>query len=346
MWPSFVLILPFKMGFLDKGEEYNRGTCGFFYLPGGFPLLTVSERKVLLADLAMIFMAIFWGSGYGVSHMLLRQMSPLWLISLRFILSAVLVTAIFWRRVLLLTRKDMILSTLGGLILAGGFIFHILGLNLTTPGKQGFIQSTSVIMVPIMYAMIYKRSPGLFGFLGAVLTTLGLLVMAFTPGMTFNLGDTFSLLLAFFVALNVVSVGNFSRRMDPLGYAVVSFIAAAIIISVFAILFEPFPELTGLGSSFWKNLVYVVVMVTVMPFLIQPMAQRYSPDTHAAILQSTECLWGYAIAIAIGEEMLNWQVFLGGMIIFLGVMVTESEIYFRKRQERRKASQVDLPEQA
>ncbi|MBN1334083.1 MAG: EamA/RhaT family transporter, partial [Synergistales bacterium] len=84
----------------------------------------------------------------------------------------------------------------------------------------------------------------------------------------------------------------------------------------------------------------------VMPFLIQPMAQRYSPDTHAAILQSTECLWGYAIAIFIGEEMLNWQVFLGGMIIFFGVMVTESEIYFRKRQERRKASQVDLPEQA
>ena len=289
----------------------------------------------------MLFIAVFWGSGYGVSHMLLKQISPLWLISLRFIASAFLVTTIFWRRVLLLTRKDMLFACVGGLILAGAFIAHILGLNLTTPGKQGFIQSTSVIMVPVFYSIIYRKSPGLFGFVGALLTTLGLLVMAFTPGMTFNLGDTLSLVLALFVAFNVISVGNFSRRMDPLGYAVVSFLSSAVIITFFAILFEPFPNLTGLGSSFWINLGYVIIMVTVVPFLIQPMAQRYSPDTHAAILQSTECLWGYAIAIAIGEELLNWQVFLGGMIIFLGVLVTESEMFFRKQGQK---DQMSSPE--
>ena len=297
-------------------------------------MLTVTDRKVVLADLAMVFIAIFWGSGFGVSNMLLRQISPLWLISLRFIFSAILVVVIFWRRVLLLTRKDMVLASFGGLILAGAFIAHILGLNITTPGKQGFIQSTSVIMVPIFYAILYRKSPGLLSFLGAILTTLGLLVMAFTPGMTFNLGDALSLVLALFVAFNVLSVGNFSRRMDPLGYAVVSFISSAVIITAFAIIFEPFPKLGGLGLSFWTSLAYVIVMVTVVPFLIQPMAQRYSPDTHAAILQSTECLWGYAIAIAIGEEMLNWQVLLGGMIIFLGVMVTESEMFFKKRNNR------------
>jgi drug/metabolite transporter (DMT)-like permease len=61
------------------------------------------------------------------------------------------------------------------------------------------------------------------------------------------------------------------------------------------------------------------------------MAQRYSPETHASILQSTECLWGYAIAIFLGEEVLNLQVLLGGMIIFLGVLVTESEMFFQKK---------------
>lgn len=297
-------------------------------------MLTGTDKRVVLADLAMVFIAIFWGSGFAVSNMLLRQVTPLWLISLRFIFSAIIVTLIFWRRLLLLTRKDMVLASFGGAILAGAFIAHILGLNITTPGKQGFIQSTNVIMVPIFYAMIYRKSPGMFSLIGAVITTIGLLVMAFTPGMAFNMGDVLSLVLALFVAFNVLSVGNFSRRMDPLGYAVVSFISSAIIITLFAILFEPFPPLGGLGVSFWKNLIYVVLMVTVIPFLIQPMAQRYSPDTHAAILQSTECLWGYAIAIFLGEEMLNWQVFLGGMIIFLGVLVTESEMFFKRKTEK------------
>lgn len=294
-------------------------------------MFSVSDKKVFFADLAMVLIAVFWGSGFGVSNMLLRHISPLWLISIRFVASAVIVTLIFWRRVLLLTRKDIVLASLGGLILAGAFISHILGLKLTTPGKQGFIQSTSVIMVPIFYAILYKRSPGILGFLGAILTTLGLLIMAFTPGMTFNLGDTLSMVLALFVAFNVLAVGNFSRRMDPLGYAVVSFISSAAIITAFALLFEPFPRLTGLGSPFWGSLTYVILMVTVGPFLIQPMAQRYSPETHASILQSTECLWGYAIAISLGEEVLNLQVLLGGMIIFLGVLVTESEMFFKKK---------------
>lgn len=282
----------------------------------------------------MVLIAVFWGSGFGVSNMLLRHISPLWLISIRFIASAVIVTLIFWRRVLRLTKHDIVLAALGGLILSGAFIFHIIGLKLTSPGKQAFIQSTSVILVPIFYAVLYKRSPGIFSFIGAVLTTFGLLIMAFTPGMRFNLGDTFSLGLALFVAFNVLAVGNFSRRMDPLGYAVVSFISSAAIITAFAFFLEPFPNLSGMGSTFWGSLAYVILMVTVVPFLIQPMAQRYSPETHASILQSTECLWGYAIAISLGEEVLNLQVLLGGMIIFLGVLVTESEMFFEKKGQK------------
>ena len=290
-------------------------------------MLRVSDKKVLFADIAMVMIAVFWGSGFGVSHMLLRHITPLWLISLRFVGSALIVMSIFRKRLSLLSGKDFLLAFVGGLILAGAFIFHILGLNITTPGKQAFIQSTNVIMVPALYSVIYRKSPGLAGAAGAVLTTLGLLVMAFTPGMTFNLGDLLSLGLAFFVALNVLSVGNFSRRMDPIGYAVVSIVSSALVITAFAILFEPFPDMHGLGVPFWTGLSYVVVMVTVIPFLIQPMAQRHSPDTHAAILQSTECLWGYAIAVFMGEEVLNRQVLLGGMVIFIGIIVAESDMF-------------------
>jgi len=300
--------------------------------------LNSPDRKVIFADLAMVMIAVFWGSGFGVSHFLLKSMSPLWLISFRFMLSSVVVVLIFWRRISRLSKGQIILSSLGGLNLAASFLFQILGLMFTTPGKQGFIQSTNVIMVPIIFAFLYRRSPGFLSIVGALVTTAGLLVMAFTPGMAFNLGDTLSMGLAFSVALHVIIVGNLSRRMDPLAYAVVSFISAAFITTFCAILFEPFPAITGLGGHFWMTFVYVSIMVTVVPFLIQPMAQRYSPDTHAAILMSTESLWGYAIAIFIGEEILNLQVLFGGLIIFLGVMVTESELFFSRVGNKGKSS--------
>jgi hypothetical protein len=51
---------------------------------------------------------------------------------------------------------------------------------------------------------------------------------------------------------------------------------------------------------------------------------------------STESLWGYAIAISMGEEALNFQVLLGGLVIFAGVLVTESELFIMKQAKKRK----------
>ncbi|MBN1332228.1 MAG: DMT family transporter [Synergistales bacterium] len=293
------------------------------------------ENKVIFADLAMLFIAIFWGSGYGVSHMLLRHMTPLWLISFRFFFSSILVMMVFRKRLTLLTRKDMFLACLGGVILSGVFISHILGLAITTPGKQSFIQCVHVVMVPVFYALFYRRSPGLLNLLGAVITTAGLLVMAFTPDMSFNAGDLLSLVLALFIALHVLAVGNFCRRMDPLGLGVVQFLSASFIIIIFALISEPLPKMGDLTFNFWVGFSYVVVMVTVIPFLIQPMAQRYSPDTHAAILMATEGLWGYFIAVVMGEETLNSQVLLGGIVIFIGVMLVESQMFLRRNIEEK-----------
>lgn len=292
----------------------------------------------------MLMIAVFWGSGFGVSSFLLKSMSPLWLLSLRFLLSAVVVIAIFWKRISRLSGKHIFLSCLGGFSLAVTFLFQILGLVYTTPGKQSFIQSVNVIMVPVMFAIIYRRSPGKLSTAGAVVTTAGLLVMAFTPGMSFNVGDTLSLGLAFAVAFHVILVGNLSRRMDPLAYAVVSFVSAAFMTTLVAFLFEPFPPLGQLDVSFWGLFLYVSIIVTVVPFLIQPVAQKYSPDTHAAILMSTESLWGYAIAILMKEEMLNLQVLLGGLIIFAGVLVTESELLFADQADKLRRKRNELNE--
>jgi len=238
---------------------------------------------------------------------------------------------IFRKRLSLLSRRDLILASLCGVILSGIFISHILGLAITTPGKQSFIQCVHVVMVPAFYALLYRRSPGLLNFLGAVITTIGLFIMAFTPGMSFNSGDLLSLVLALFIALHVLAVGNFCRRMDPLGLGVVQFLSATVIIVVFAGIFEPVPDFGLLPGSFWRGLIYVILMVTVLPFLVQPVAQRFSPDTHAAILMATEGVWGYMIAVVIGEEILNGQVLLGGLVIFAGVMVVESEMFLSRR---------------
>jgi drug/metabolite transporter (DMT)-like permease len=282
----------------------------------------------------MFVAAVFWGSGFGTTNWLLGFMSPLWLLAVRFAASAAILWVVFRKRVMQLGRKDLFLGVFLGGLLAASFVTHILGLLFTTPGKQSFIAGSNVVIVPFLYALFYRRMPSIIATAGAVLTTVGLLVMAFTPGMTFNVGDALSLLLAFGIALHVLAVGNLSRRMDPVALTVVQMAAAGFILIFSAAFFEPLPFFRDVPMAAWGGILYVVLFVTVIPFLIQTVAQRYSPETHAAILLSLESPSGYVFAVLIGQEILNAQIVLGGLIILSGVFLAEMETFLRKRLGR------------
>ncbi len=294
-------------------------------------VLELDERKrVLLADGAMFTIAIFWGSGFGVTSWLLGFFSPMWLLTARFMLSTAILLVLFRKRLRFLGRRDILLGCFLGFLLFLTFVAHIIGLVFTTAGKQSFIASSNVVMVPFLFALFYRRWPSIIATVGAFLTTAGLLVMAFTPGMTFNFGDFLSLVLAFGIALHVLVVGNLSRRMDPIALTVIQLASATVFLLASAIFFEPFPDVSAIAPAALLGLVYVAVFVTVIPFLVQTVAQRFSPEVHAAILLSLEGPFGYVIAVMIGQEVLNSQVVLGGVIILLGVILAECDTFLRR----------------
>lgn len=294
--------------------------------------------KVLFADVAMLITAVLWGSGFGATDWLLDFLSPLWLMSIRFGLGAAVMVLLFGGRVKTLSRRDLSLGASLGVLLSSTFVAHVFGLLMTSPGKQSFIAGSNVVMVPFLYALVYRRFPSCVAVLGASITTAGLLVMAFTPGMAFNLGDVMSVFLAIGIAFHVLAVGFLSRRMDPVALTVVQTVATAVILVIVALVFEPFPMLDLIPPRAWAGLIYVVLFVTVIPFTIQTVAQRYSPEIHAAILLSMESPFGYAIALATGREAMNGQIILGGLIILVGVLMAESETFLKRRIESSHAS--------
>ena len=193
-------------------------------------------RRIWWADMGLVGIAVFWGSGFALSDLLIQTISPLWLLSARFLLSSALLLPLFWKRLLGEERRLLGAASLVGILLGLTYAVHIYGLVLSTPGKQAFIQSSSVALVPLLYGLWYGRWPSRVATLGALITTAGLFVLGFTPGMLFNAGDALSLLLAFLVALNVMAVGYLSRRMDPLALAVTQILACTVLLTAGALL--------------------------------------------------------------------------------------------------------------
>lgn len=132
-----------------------------------------TRRKAYLADGALLLVAIFWGSNFVIMKEALEEITPFTYLGLRFTLAFLLLLLFFWRRLMRATLHDILVGSLVGLFLSTGFIIQTLGLLHTTPAKSGFITGTSVIMVPFLYYLLTRVSPGWWSFIGGVLAKIG-----------------------------------------------------------------------------------------------------------------------------------------------------------------------------
>lgn len=278
-------------------------------------------RKSILADGTILLVALLWGAGYPVSDFLLQEMGPLWLTTIRLGIAALVMTVLFRERVARVERRLLLPAAGAGIVIASLFLLQVFGLLYTTPGRQAFIGGTNVVMVPLLYSLLYRKRPAPAGLLAALLCSAGLMVMAFTPGMSFNRGDVLSCLLAFSIALDILVIGHLCRVMDPMALAVFQVDFAALAVASAALLFEPFPE-ASLSIPGWAGLLYLVFGLTLFAFWAQNAAQRTADETHAAILLSLEGPFGYILSIAAGREPLSGQVLTGGIVILAGVFLS------------------------
>ena len=278
-------------------------------------------RKSILADGMMLLVAFLWGAGYPVSDFLLQEMGPLWLSAIRLGIAALVMTCLFRKRIARVERRLLLPAAGAGLVIASLFLLQVFGLIFTTPGRQAFIAGTNVVMVPLLFSLLYRRRPRASGLMAALLCSAGLMIMAFTPGMSFNRGDALSCLLAFSIAVDVIVIGYLCRLMDPMALAVFQVDFAALAVGLAAVLFEPFPEVS-LSLPGWAGLAYLVFGLTLFAFWAQNAAQRHCDDTHAGILLSLEGPFGYILSVAGGREPMNGQVLAGGIVILAGVFLS------------------------
>ena len=217
-------------------------------------------------------------------------------------------------------------------VLTGVFISMTFGLVYSTASKQAFIGGLNVILVPLFVWVIYRSRPSIWIFAGAAVTTAGLSIMGFTPGMEFNFGDFLSFIMAVFYALQVLAAGFGARRVEPYRLVALHIIMLAGVMTVIALIFEPIPDISAFSLKIWATILCVSLGNTILCFIIQFKAQRITPESHVAVIFSLEGLFGYMVAVLSGQDPFHLQGAAGGMLVILGMIITESEIFIKRRK--------------
>jgi drug/metabolite transporter (DMT)-like permease len=281
------------------------------------------NHSVLWADIGLLATAVVWGAAFAVLKDTLNTFQPMTLLAVRFALAAMILSMIFIRRVSRMRWVDLKAGFIVGFLLFLGFIAQTYGLVYTTAGKNAFLTTTCVVVVPFMGWVLTRRFPGFHAFLsaGLCIAGVGFLTLGGEGVGGFNKGDALTLLCAVFYSAQLMSIDHYAKRMDPILLAVTQMVAMVVFCGIFAIPFETWP--TDISVRGLMGMAYLVLFATVLAFAVQMTAQRHSPPTHVSLILSTESFFGALTGVVFLGERFTGKMTLGAAFVFGAILVAE-----------------------
>lgn len=280
--------------------------------------------KTLLWDLSLLLVAMVWGGGFVVTKNALDVMTPLYFLAVRFMIAGLLMVAIFLPRLRKASWKDIRNSCIVGIFLSLGFITQTFGAHLTTPAKSSFITGLNVVLVPFIMILFTKKFPGKKAFVVAAIAFLGLSLISVNEQLSIGAGDFLTFLCAIFYACHIVSIGFYANKVDTFVLATVQVLFTGIVCSLLAVLVEGITPITGI--SIWSGILYSALLSTLGALLIQNLAQRNTPSTHAAIILCLESVFGALASVIFWHESMTVKMVIGCIMIFTAIIINEVDL--------------------
>ncbi len=273
------------------------------------------------AEAALLAMTFVWGSTFAVVKIGMRDVSPILLIAVRFLISATFYGAFFWRKIFPLRGAMVAKGAILGLFLFLGFVAQNIGLLYTTASKSAFITGMMVVFVPLLQVVIERRAPKPGNILGVVIVSAGLWFLTSPGGAAFNIGDALTIVCSILFAVYIVYLDVISRDMTPLQLTFLQMASTAVFSSIAVALVEtPRWEFTG---SLVVSMLYLTFLATVLTTYVQTRFQKETTPTRAVIIFTLEPVIASVIAYLLLSEAMGALGILGGALIIAGVLVSE-----------------------
>ncbi|MDV7103751.1 DMT family transporter [Vibrio sp. TH_r3] len=276
-------------------------------------------------EAALLLVAIFWGTSYGLTKQSLIYTSVMMFIAIRFSLTCLVLLPMTVRDLKTARSSDWKVALPTGLILAAIFAFEVMGVFKTTASNAAFLISLSVIFTLFVEALINKS---------AINKTMLILVLASIVGvflltrstrfeMELNYGDYFILSAAVLRALMVTTTKKLTdgkKITNGTLTCIQSFVVAMCALGIVLIDSDLNFELPT-HYLFWGMMCYLVVCCTLYAFFVQNHAVRKLSPTKVSLLMGSEPLFGALFAVVWLNESLSIIQIIGGCIIFVCVIM-------------------------
>ncbi len=190
-----------------------------------------------------------------------------------------------------------------GLALFGGAILQQIGLLTTTVTNSSFLTALYVMIVPLISVVVLRSGSHWVIWPATLIAILGTFLLSGGQIQNLKLGDLLTVFCALFWAVQIVLSGVFvASTMRPFALVATQFAVCSCFSLGLGVITEPI-DLSSVAASAGEIL-YVGIVASALAFMLQTIGQRHTSAPQAAIMLSSEAVFGALMSALFLREKL------------------------------------------
>lgn len=286
--------------------------------------------KKIIGALSLALAAAIWGSMYVVSKIVLEEIPPFTLVTLRFFLAFLIFAFFYYMNYEKVKRSDYFMFAWLGFI---GFTISIgaqfLGTKWANAHLGALITSSSPVFISLFALPVLKEKISLKDIIALLFATIGvIIILGWTPIGKEMFWGIISLIIA---ALSWAYYTVLGKKLAK-GYSSLTIMFYA---TLFGIVFTlPITAVELVTSNWvvptaliiWLGVLYLGIVSTAIAFYLWNYGFRFLSSTQGSLFFFFQPVVGTFLSSLILHEELTFSFIVGFLFVLLGVIVTTIKI--------------------
>ena len=281
----------------------------------------------VFASLGLLLTAAVWGFAFVVVKDSLDYVGSVYMVAIRFSIAAIGLAIIFCKRLKKIDKKHLLMGGVTGLFLFLAYLVQTIGCSYTTAGKNAFLTTIYVILIPLISWPLYKKRPHWHVFVaaGLSLTGIGLLALGGDDISGINIGDILTLLCGLFFALHILWTEKCNKEgCDTIIITMLQFAFAAFFGWILAPFMNgAFPIVAIQTPKVVLSMLYLGLFSSMICFSLQNIGLKYVQSSLASLFLSFESVFGVLFSTIFLHETLTLKMAVGCVLIFSAIVIAE-----------------------
>ena len=221
-------------------------------------------------------------------------------------------------------KKSILPGVLVGIVLYVAATLQQIGLIYTTAGKASFITGLYMVFVPII-GIFLKHKIGKNSWAGVMIAAVGLYLLSINENFSIGYGDLLEVIGAIFWAVHILTIDYFSNKMESLKLSCIQFATCSVLSLITALIFEHI-TISAISQAL-TPILYGGLLSVGVAYTLQVVAQKNAKPSHAAIILSTESVFGAIGGALILGETMSTRGYIGCALILGGILVSQIKFF-------------------